>query len=146
MSNSKYIYPDCGEEDDLFSAPSDYQPLLSSLGNIVIKVDDQGYQGDSRILFEERRANGESRFGFLTFGWGSCSGCDALQGCRSYKDIDDLRDKLASDIKWLLHSEMLTFFKTHDWQGDFNGDSDEQKRFVRTVIAFLSDQPNSTQQ
>ena len=48
----------------------DYQPLLESFEyDILLQIDDNDYQGDSRLLFKDG-----DRFGILTFGWGSCSG------------------------------------------------------------------------
>ena len=36
----------------------------------------------------------------MIFGWGSCSGCDALQGCDSLDDIIDLRNDFARSVVW----------------------------------------------
>ena len=60
----------------------DYQPMLNAFGKVAIQVDDDAYQGDSRLLYDE---NG--KIGVLIFGWGSCSGCDALQACGSLEVV-----------------------------------------------------------
>jgi len=60
----------------------DYTPLISYFGHIILRVDDTDYQGDSRVLYEE----GE-RYGYLNFGWGSCSGCDSLQACDTASEV-----------------------------------------------------------
>lgn len=54
----------------------DYKPIVNSFGKIIIQVNDGDYQEDSYILLED-----DGRYGYLSFGWGSCSGCDALQAC-----------------------------------------------------------------
>lgn len=85
LRSAKEIYPDCVDSDGNFNNPSGYQLIIEEFGNILVQVDDQDYQGDSRILYEN---NGQ--YGYLKFGWGSCSGCDALQGCDSVLELDEL--------------------------------------------------------
>src|SRR5690606_31726593 len=83
-------------ESGYFLAPSDYDPLIKSMpGEIVVQVDQQGYQGDTWVLLRD----GE-RWGYLEFGWGSCSGCDALQASGSWEDVAKLRNELEADIHW----------------------------------------------
>lgn len=87
------VYPDAGEYG--YFGVYDYGPLIESIGHeVLVKVDDDDYQGDSNVLF--RRADGA--FGYLNFGWGSCSGCDALQACDSYEDLESLRNSLVAGI------------------------------------------------
>jgi hypothetical protein len=82
---------------------------------ILVQEDEDGYQGDSVVLF----AHGEYR-GILIFGWGSCSGCDALKGCSSYKGIEESREKLCNDIRWFGTSkECLDYLEIPDWEGEF---------------------------
>ena len=77
---------------------SDYNPLIESIAEVVAREDDDDYQGDTFVIF--RDANDENRFGFLPIGWGSCSGCDALQSCASPQEVEALRDQLAESVKW----------------------------------------------
>ena len=74
------------------------------------------YQGDSVVLF----GHGEYR-GILIFGWGSCSGCDALKGCFSYQDIEELRENLCSGIPGGSRQagNALNILKTNDWEGEY---------------------------
>lgn len=74
----------------------DYSPLIRALGNVVLQVDSGSYSGDSFILY--RRPRGV--FGFLVFGWGSCSGCDALLSCRTISDVAELMRDLDNQIVW----------------------------------------------
>ena len=68
---------------------SDYQPIVDSFGNVLIQVDDADYQGDTRVLYEK-----DGKYGYLNFGWGSCSGCDALQACCNIEEIQELINSL----------------------------------------------------
>ena len=73
----------------------DYQPILEEFGEILVQVDEDNYQGDSYLLYKK-----DNQYGFLVFGWGSCSGCDALQACSSIDEVQELMNQLYSDIKW----------------------------------------------
>lgn len=89
MRKAKEIY-----ENDRFSW-YDYQPMLNEFGEILIQVDEEAYQGDSFLLYKN-----DNKYGFLTFGWGSCSGCDALQACTDIDEVQELMDSLYNAIKW----------------------------------------------
>ena len=124
-----YGKPDAGRYDY-----SEYQPMLDSFGKIILQVDDDDYQGDSRVLYKD----GE-RIGYLNFGWGSCSGCDALQACETIDDVQKLMDELKGSIKWFLSSaEAYEYFTAKDWQLDMSWHSDEGKEFVKKAFETLS--------
>lgn len=111
----------------------DYQPLLEAFGNIVVQVDDDDYQGDSRLLYSD-----EARIGYLQFGWGSCSGCDALQACDTLDQLQELADHLTDDFKiFESKSDALQWFLGHDWEGDYHTNDDNQKKFVKKAIEWL---------
>ena len=126
------IYPNCVSPDGSFNYPSGYQPILNEFGNILVQVDDDNYQGDSRIFYEN---NGQ--YGWLQFGWGSCTGCDRLQGCYSILEIDELIQDLCMSIKWFdSKKDALEYFETHDWEGGYDHGK-EWKEFMEKVIEFL---------
>jgi hypothetical protein len=131
LSIVKSLYP-LDNESDYFSF-CDYQPLLESFGEILLQVDDSDYQGDSRLILKK----GES-YGFFIFGWGSCSGCDWLQGCNSYEEVEELRQDLVNKIKWFNAKEMLFFLETHDWQGNYYWHEEETKEFVSQAKELMS--------
>lgn len=133
MKTIKELYPDLGDEP--FNGVYDYSPLIESIAPIVIQADDHDYQGDSRILFFH-----ENRYGYLQFGWGSCSGCDALQACESISQIEALRDELVSQIRWFnTKEETLEFFNNHDWKADYSYKQEEQEKFIQKVKNFLTE-------
>jgi hypothetical protein len=125
------VYPDEARQDatgEWFYGPSDYEPLLESFGyEITLRVDDDDYQGDSRVLFLNHD-NGE--YGYLNFGWGSCSGCDALQACNTLAEIEKLRDELHESIKWGSAQEMYEYFVHHDWKSDYSWHEEKQTIFI----------------
>lgn len=124
------IYPPSGGE---YGGSSDYRPLLESFGEILLQVDDKYYQGDSRVIF--KRGN---EYGLLIFGWGSCSGCDALQACASYEELETLRQELAEDIRWGSAEELLVYINEHDWQGDYSWSAPETHEFISKATKLLA--------
>lgn len=143
MEDIRRVYPGLDESDGGFYGPGDYNPLLESMGyQILIKKDEGGYQGDSFVLFYDESGDhgeydGMDQYGILVFGWGSCSGCDALQACNYYKDIEKLRDELNDSIRWDSASSQLRYFQEHDWDGDWSRDSQECKEWVAESIDYL---------
>ncbi len=130
----KEIYP--VSDSEYSSGWYDYEPLLQSFGyNILLKVDDHNYQGDSRLLFQN-----DSKYGILIFGRGSCSGCDALQTCSSYNDLENLRESLWRSIQWFdSPEECLNYFENHDWEGDYSWHCSEMGKFIseaKTILKF----------
>lgn len=119
---------------EYFYGPGDYGPLLDSFGYLeLLRVDDRDYQGDSRVIYQSA-----NRIGFLQFGWGSCSGCDALQACNSMKEIDDLRTSLHDSIKWFdSPAAALDYFEKHDWRGDYSWHEEEQRQFIEQAKELL---------
>lgn len=127
----KYLYT------DEYRGWSNYQPMLDAFGEIAIQVDDKDYQGDSRLLYDE---NG--KIGVLIFGWGSCSGCDALQACNSLEEVQKLCNSLQADIKWFDDKkQVLEYFTNHDWCGDYSWHQAETKEFISKCIKYLSKPP-----
>lgn len=113
----------------------DYQPMLDAFGKIVIQVKDDDYSGDTRILYEK---NGI--FGHLIFGWGSCSGCDALQACGSYAELQELCDRLQESIIWFEDIDTaIKWFKNHDWEGDFSWHDKNTNLYVEKALKFLTE-------
>lgn len=102
-----YLYPDL-VEDNYFST-SDYQPIINYFGRVLIQIDDDDYQGDTRVLLKSN-----SKYGILIFGWGSCSGCDALLGCVSESELNELINDLDNSIEWFDTIEEVSEYISSD--------------------------------
>ena len=124
------------------SAPGIYDPLLESFGyEFLVKQDEYGHNGDSFVLF----GDGDKR-GILIFGWGSCSGCDALLGCESYDEIEQLRNKLHNEIRWFQTAKhCLEYYEKHDWEGDFVFHVAIWERFAEKCKSFLKEEIGENQ-
>lgn len=111
-----------------------YEELLASMGyEIVLQVDDKDYQGDSRVLYRDG-----DRYGLLIFGWGSCSGCDALYACDKLEEVETLRTDLHNQIIWRDNqSEMREFIANRDWEAQYSYHAEETRDFVAKALELL---------
>lgn len=112
-----------------------YKSLIELSGvAIQFSVDIGSYQGDTYMLVK----NKDGHFGYLRFGWGSCSGCDALKGCDNAKDYAELLESLYSNIEWFETQERLIRFREEgDWENRFYGDKDTIKRWIQAFDLYL---------
>jgi hypothetical protein len=115
---------------------SDYQPIIEDFGKVIVQVDDNNYQGDTRVLLKKGR-----RYGVLIFGWGSCSGCDALQACKTKKQVDDLIEEMWKSIHWAGPKGMLKWFLEKDWEVEWSFHYDKTKDFINKAITHLGGDP-----
>lgn len=105
------------EKSEYFYPPG-YDLLIASMEYYVQKSQSFGsYSGDSVYLFG---SSSYGNYGILIFGWGSCSGCDTLQACNNAKDVEELREKLNSEIKWFQDKEEMNKWidsriESNDW-------------------------------
>lgn len=112
----------------------DYGSLLGSFDyENILQADVGDWQGDTLVLFKDG-----DRYGFLTFGWGSCSGCDALQACNHLKDVEELRQQLFDQIVWKdSKEEMRDFLANRDWEAQWYGGYEGTKKFVAEALGAL---------
>lgn len=87
------LYPDRFKSH--FDAPCDYTPIINDLGTVLVRHDDDDYQGDTRLALKL----GPKLYGFVVIGWGSCSGCDALQASDTPAAVDELIADIRRDVK-----------------------------------------------
>ena len=111
----------------------DYTPILESFGKIVSRWDQDDYQGDSVVFLENKGS-----LGLLIFGWGSCSGCDALQSCSSVEELGRLLDGLSNSIKWFDNSQdAILYFKQKDWEGTHLWNQEGFQEYLKEAEKFL---------
>jgi hypothetical protein len=117
-----------------------YDALIESFEmESLIQVDDDDYQGDSYVLFRNN-----DQFGILIFGWGSCSGCDALESITDHypsgknkveivKDLNEFRDEMYSSITWRSRDEMVEYVSTKDFGLEWYNFNDGGRKFVKEL-------------
>lgn len=127
------IYPEVSENaDGYFYGPYDYEPMVESFGKILVETHVNDYQGDSWYLLKK-----DDLYGYLSFGWGSCSGCDALQRCSSLEEVAELYNQLKNSITWRAKEETAKWFAEHDWEGDYCYYEEEFKEFLEKVDNYF---------
>lgn len=122
------------EQNDWGSiAAYDYDPMVECFGDIVVTVSDRDYQGDTRYLLRSG-----DRWGILVNGWGSCSGCDALQACNSYEDLEKLRAGLGESIEWFdTASACAERLRQKDWEAHHSWRERETREFIEKALTAL---------
>lgn len=132
--NAKEIYPSA-EMGEYFDEQYDYQPIINAIGTPLLQIEDDDYKGDTRVLCKN-----DDKYGILIIGWGSCSGCDALQACSTYDELQELIDVLEKDVKWFDTAEIaLEYFNTTDWGLKHCWHQDETKQFINEAIKILEE-------
>jgi hypothetical protein len=105
------------------SEDTSYDDLIRSFEvQVLLEVTDNDYQGDTRLILRDG-----NRFGLLTFGWGSCSGCDALQQdlYQGTDAVQELRDLMWSQIHWEDSASALhDYIAQKDWALDYSYNKD----------------------
>lgn len=118
-------------DDDYWFGISNYTPMIEAFGEVVVREDDDDYQGDTFVILKN-----EGKFGYLSFGWGSCSGCDALQACENIEEVQVLCNELESSIQWFdSENEVYEWFSSHDWEGDWL--TDTKRTFIQKVLNYF---------
>ena len=121
LSAVQRAYPDAGY--DSVTGPAfrahGYDRMVETFGEVVCSTDfsKYGYHGDSMAVVR----SGDS-YGLVTFGWGSCSFCDALQSCQSYQDLATLRDDIERGIQWFDLYGLQDYVQRRDWELTFHGE------------------------
>lgn len=109
----------------------DYTPIINSFGDVLFTLSDNDYSGDTFVLYY---TGGE--WGYLEFGWGSCSACDALQGCSTWEEVEELYSQLQNKIlRFHKTKDILNYFMNHDWRGEWL--SSTKKLFINCVMKIL---------
>ena len=117
-----------------------YSTLTNQLGNPLVTVSTADYSGDTYILM----ANTKGDFGVLTFGWGSCSGCDALEA--AYHDWDALQrvaDDVERSVRWYgSRAEVLDYLQSENRKFEHSWGSAEYQDFIAKAIEYLEPKPD----
>lgn len=122
-----------------------YEDMVPSWGFEVVKLDVLGsYQGDITVLL----ADGERR-GFVMIGYGSCSGCDALEAAspgwgdaEGWGPVVALSDELRASVKWFDSADALAVWLTEQVATEGKGSDwywydDEVKRTCLRYVERL---------
>lgn len=122
LDQFKAFYPEDSSPKEYFYFSGGYDEILSSCGVIVDTICKGDYQGDYFYILRNEGQDPDVVFGAI--GWsqqsyGSCSGCDTLQGLDSLEDVLNFRNEVASCICWFGNPiDFCLWAFQHDWVGD----------------------------
>lgn len=121
------------KDDDYWWYSGGYADLVDSFEvETIFDEHDDDYQGDSYYLLKDG-----DKFGILIFGWGSCSGCDALQGCYTFEEVVTLRDELWQSISWDTLDATKTWVESHDFGDDWYSYRDAGRKFANRLYEYF---------
>ncbi len=127
------LYPDVDWDGSVYV--SGYGPMVEAMGDVLLWVTTGSYQGDFHVLV--RGPGGD--FGYISIGYGSCAGCDALQGCNTAEQIGQLAESIQLGIYWEVDAAaMQKWLLERDWQVQWMySDFDEFKEFLRKALKIV---------
>jgi hypothetical protein len=134
LNKEKFIEEIKKEKDEFFNySGCEYQSVIKLFVDfIVINCEDDDYQGTSLLIIKNNE-----KYGFLSFGWGSCSGCDALKACETEQDVFQLATELKNSIRYFDSTdELKSFIKNHDWETDLWVQEETKSDFIKKCLAL----------
>lgn len=99
---------------DVYDKPG-YREFLEALECEILAWETFGdYQGDYAVILRRN-----DLLGFVVIGYGSCSGCDALEACDTQEDYDSVMNGVLSSISWgnedLVRNKITNLFEDNNW-------------------------------
>jgi hypothetical protein len=120
-----------------YNGAHSYSDLIKSMDVEALLIHELGeYQGSSWCLLR-RHVKNDIQYGFLVFGWGSCSGCDALETCGSYQELDSLRNQLFNSIRWDTAAGLAKYFINKDWKTEVGGTENGADEFLPKALSLI---------
>lgn len=116
-----------------------YMTLIQAMGHdLLVHLSESGWSGDDFLLMRDA----DGRYGFLVFGWGSCSGCDAMEAASSWEDAEAIYQKLCDDVHWFdtLAGCVAYIHDKHRAGMEWYRFSDEFPSFVQQVDEYVASQ------
>lgn len=131
---ARRLYPDVDWDESYLSGCYAYEPMVEDVGKIVLWHMCGDYQGDYHVLIEGEGGD----FGYVSIGYGSCSGCDALQQCDTAEQIGDLAASVQREIHWEADvAAMKKWLLERDWEVSWCWHYEEFKDFLREALAHV---------
>lgn len=105
-----------------YQAPMSYDEIVATQGEILKDWVIGSYQGDYVYLVKK-----DDKYAFTVIGYGSCSGCDALEACGNDEEFNALKEDIVSGIVWGTKQDVYDYvsnqeanrwyFHEEDWVG-----------------------------
>lgn len=112
------IFNECNHESNRYAIRTHDQPLNL---NAITKIDDGDYQGTLLFLIPfDTYQPGENEYLMTYIGYGSCSGCDVLQGLQSFSANEKLDENQINGFMSLCKDIISNTIRpyNHGWRED----------------------------
>lgn len=117
---------------DVYDMPG-YREMLEAEEIEILAWETFGsYQGDYAVVVKRN-----DLLGFIVIGYGSCSGCDALEGCDTQEEYDSLMLGVLSSIQWggpeAIRSKITNLFDDNNWYRHDEGFVDSIAKLLKAI-------------
>ena len=117
---------------DVYDMPG-YREMLEKEEVEILAWETFGdYQGDYAVIVKK-----DGMLGFVVIGYGSCSGCDALEGCDTQEEYDSLMSSTLNSISWggadFIRAKIANLFDDNNWYRHDAGFVDSIAKLVKAV-------------
>lgn len=85
-----------------YQAPMSYDEIVATQGEIIKDWVFGSYQGDYIYLLKK-----DNEYALVVIGYGSCSGCDALEACGNDEEFEELKQDIIKSIVWVTQEDIL---------------------------------------
>ena len=117
---------------DVYDQPG-YREMLEKEEVEILAWETFGdYEGDYAIVVKRNEM-----LGFLVIGYGSCSGCDALEACDTQEDYDLVMKNVRNSISWggtdFIRNKITNLFEDNNWYRHDAGFVDSIAKLLKVV-------------
>lgn len=119
----------------------EYEDLFTVSGMTILDSKYIGdYQGDLVLILRSPEGKEVPSLGISLFGYGSCSGCDALQAAMyNEEQMESLRESLLSDVDWFSSAqEALDFLGSEEFRGRWQYGSGEAVSWLKEKLSAMA--------
>ena len=115
-----------------------YGAMVASWGYEILDMEPFGeYHGDYAVLLQDG-----NRYGWLTFGYGSCSGCDTMEyldyGGGTEKEYIEFAEQVRNEIKWDSARGLADWLSdTEIQEGKYSWHEDGYPEYVKAAVEKL---------
>ena len=114
------------------SKTSDHNPLIDSIGTVLLKTLNPNNSQNGWMIFQDGAA-----YGYLVYGWDTRFCELPITRCKDYQGLDTLRATLKENTKWGTKIELAEFFERNDWVIDYGWQFQEFRNFVEAAKLAL---------
>lgn len=87
---------------EYYYPPMGYDEIVATQGEVIGQWVMGTWQGDYIYLLKNK-----DKYSFFVIGYGSCSGCDALESCENDEEFNELKQDIINRIAWGTKQEIV---------------------------------------